>query len=119
MAEDMGLMADTTRMGLEPFDPKKHKMRDVGRGGMSTELLATEYAPDGSVWNIPTLWWGKDGSPVMIDRIEDAVKLADEYERTTGKKFPRFKTIDEGIGAAKKRSKKGGASREYLAAPTE
>lgn len=113
MADDM------MTMGLEPFDPKKHKPVDVGRGGPSTELLATEYAPDGTIWNIPTLWWSKDGKPVPIDRIEDAVKVADEYERLTGKRFPRFDSIDAGIAAAKKRSKKGGATGNYLAAPIE
>ncbi len=112
-------MPDDSTLGLEPFDPKKHKAVDVGRGGPSTELLATEFAPDGSVWNIPTLWWSKDGKPVVIDRIEDAVKVADEYERATGKRFPRFESIDHGILAAKKRSKKGGGGGGYLAAPLE
>ena len=102
-------------MGLEPFDPAKHKPTDVGRGGLSTELLMTEYAPDGHVWNIPSLWWTKEGKPLVVDRPEDAVSMAEEYERLTGKKFPRFKSIEEGIIAAKKRSKKGGASTGYLA----
>lgn len=113
------MMDDLSTMGLEPFDPKKHKQQDVGRGGPSTELLATEYAPDGSVWNIPTLWWSKEGKPIVVDRIDDAVKLADEYERATGKKFPRFQSIDDGIAAAKKRSKKGGANTGYIATPKE
>jgi hypothetical protein len=110
---------DLMTMGLEPFNPKKHKAVDVGRGGPSTELLATEYAPDGSVWNIPTLWWDKEGRPVVIDRPDDAMRVADEYERATGTKFPRFKSIDHGIEAAKKRSKKGGGGSGFLAAPIE
>ena len=112
-------MDDSIKMGLEPFDPKKHKPTDVGKGGLSTEYLATEYAPDGSVWNIPTLWWTKEGKPMLLDRIEDAVAVADEYERKSGKRFPRFKSLDEGVAAAKKRSKAGGATHNFLAAPTK
>lgn len=109
---------DDFGMGLEPFDPKKHKPHDVGHGGPSTELLATEYGPDGMVWNIPTMWWTKEGKPMVLP-LPDAMRLAEEYEIKTKKKFPRFRSIDDGVNAAKGRSAQGGATRSYLAAPLE
>jgi hypothetical protein len=106
--------AQGTSLTLEPFDPKRHKPQDVGKGGLSTELLATEKAPDGKFWNIPTVWWDKEGKPLVVD-VEQAWELAREYEQKTGRRFPRFKSIDEGVKGAKKRSGAGGASQGSLA----
>lgn len=101
-------------MGLEPFDPKKHKPTDIGLGGPSTEVSITENSPDGRVWNIPSLWWTKEGKPMLLPP-DQAVKVADEYERLSGKRFPRFSDIDTAVDAAKARSKKGGATFRTLA----
>ena len=104
-------------MPLEPFDPKKHKPQDMGKGGLTTEYLVTEHSPDGKVWNIPSVWWDEDGHPVEITNPALNNKLATQYERHSGKKFPRYKSIEGGVSAAKKRSSKGGATGDFLAAP--
>lgn len=104
-------------MGLEPFDPQKHTPKDIGKGGLTTEYLRTEYAPDGSVWNIPSVWWDDEGNPLEITDPKMLVELADTYERHSGKRFPRFRSIEDAVRAAKGRSAGGGATRSYLAAP--
>jgi len=102
-------------MGLEPFDPKKHKPKDIGKGGLTTEYLITEYDSDGQVWNIPSVWWDDEGNPLEM-KPELAQQLAADHEKQTGKRFPRFKSLGDGVAAAKKRSKRGGATKEPLAA---
>ena len=102
--------------GLEPFDPEKHKPRDIGKGGPSTELTLTEDAPGGGVWNIPSIWWDRDGNPAEVSR-QDAHRLAVEYEEKTGERFPRFENSDAGVSAARERSASGGASKGRLAGP--
>ena len=82
--------------------------RDNGDGTFSSELEVTERLPDGSWVNVPSLWMGPNGmEEVAADR---AVQIALDYEKRTGQKFPRFKTVDEGIAAAKARSNAGGTS---------
>ena len=94
---------------LEPFDPSKHTPQDVGKGGPSTEFLATEGSPDGVFWNIPIIWWDEKGNPVELE-LREAQKRAKEYEKTTGQRFPRYNTPQEGSDAARSRSEAGGAS---------
>jgi len=101
-------------MGLMPFDPQKNKPQDIGKGGPSTEVLITEYDGEGRVWNIPSVWWDDEGRPLELD-TKNAVAVAKDYERQTGKMFPRFDSLEEGVRAAKKRSKKGGATKDLLA----
>jgi hypothetical protein len=104
-------------MTLEPFDYKKHKPQDVGLGGPSTEYLITVDSPEGGVMVIPSIWWDGDGKPRLIEDQEEAVMLAQQYEKTTSKQFPRFapKAYKEADTFAQKRSKAGGASSSNLA----
>ena len=99
---------------LEPFDPSKHTEMDIGLGGPSTEYIATENAPDGGFWNIPTIWFDKGGKPLKLDNYNSAI-MAREYEDKTGKMFPRFKTPGAGSFAAMNRSAMGGANQGSLA----
>ena len=99
---------------LEPYDPSKHRPADIGMGGMSTEVLATEYDSQGVPMNFPTLWFTKDGQPVPLPP-NYALDLAIEYEKATGKQFPRFDSIDAGVNAASGRSNAGGAVKGLLA----
>ena len=99
---------------LRPFDPQRDVPQDVGLGGLSTEYLATESAPDFGYWNIPQIWWTQGGEPHLVSP-EQANALALTYEEATGQRFPRF--MRPGIGAemAAHRSANGGASKNALA----
>ena len=106
-----------------PFDPKKHKPVDAVSLGLpgakpgqkATEFLASEKAPDGGAWNIPTIWFNeKTGEPTYFENIDTAWNKAKAYEERTGKKFPRFETLPLAVAAAKGRSKRGGATKEEL-----
>ena len=99
---------------LEPFDPKKHKPIDTVGGMKSTEYLASEESPEGTAWNIPTIWFNKKTKKPVLRTGDDAWNTALEYEEETGKKFPRYKSIPEAVDAAKKRSSKGGATEKKL-----
>ena len=99
---------------LEPFDPKKHKpIRTVG-DRYATEYLASEDAPDKGAWNIPTIWFNTETKEPVFLKGDKAWNTAFEYEKETGKKFPRFKDIPTAVKAAEKRSDKGGASEKKL-----
>lgn len=99
---------------LEPFDPKKHKPKDVGLGGPSTEYLATEEAPSGGFWNIPQIWYDRNGTPHLLD-ADAAWMMARDYEAATGKRFPRFETPGAGSFNAMNRSAQGGGALGLLA----
>jgi hypothetical protein len=99
---------------LEPFDPKKHKpIRTVG-DRYATEYLASEDAPDNGAWNIPTIWFNTETKEPVFLEGDKAWNTAFEYEKETGKKFPRFKDKPTAVKAAEKRSDKGGASEKKL-----
>lgn len=102
---------------LEPFDPSKHTPQDVGLGGVSTEYLITVDSPDGGVMVIPSIWWDEEGKPQLIEKVDEAVSLALEYEKGNNKQFPRFapKAYKEADEFARNRSKAGGASKKALA----
>jgi hypothetical protein len=100
---------------LIPFDSKKHKPVKTVGGGSSTEYLASEQSPEGTAWNIPTIWFDSaTGKPKYLEG-DKAWNEAESYEKRTGKKFPRYKTINDAVSAAKSRSKKGGATKGGLA----
>jgi len=118
-------------VNLEPFDPKKHKPIPTVGNRYATEYLASENAPDNGAWNIPTIWFdtetkepvflsetkeeiNKDGTVTKYFSNDKAWNAAFEYEKETGKKFPRFKDIPSAVEAAEKRSNKGGASEKKL-----
>lgn len=92
--------------GLRPFDNRVDTPRDMGLGGLSTEYLATNDAPDGGYWNIPQIWWNGAG-PVYLPH-ETAQSLAMDYEALTRRRFPRFVAPDAGAMAAANRSRQGG-----------
>ena len=111
--------------GLVPFDPAIHTPQDVGLGepgSVSTEYIATVDAPDGSVMLIPTIWWDAEGNPKLFKRedTDKAIELAIDYEKSTGKQFPRFPAgaYAEADDYAISRSKAGGASQTPLARDT-
>ena len=101
---------------VEPFDPKKHKPKDIGLGGPSTEYLITVDDPDGGVMVIPRIWWDSKGEPSLVKQKE-AIKQAKKYEESSGKKFPRFapKAYEEADEFARSRSDGGGAMQGELA----
>jgi len=99
---------------LEPFDPEKHSAVDIGLGGKSSEVSMTANDNDGVAFNYPSVWFTRDGQPVPLPS-DLARDMALSYEELTGKMFPRFGSIDEGVNAAKSRSLIGGATRGLLA----
>ena len=100
---------------LEPFDYRKHKPKDVGKGKPSTEILTGVGLPDGQEMIIPTVWWDEKGNPVLFENVEDAMSEALRYEKETGLQFPRYSTPEEATAFAIARSKAGGASKGLLA----
>jgi hypothetical protein len=99
---------------LIPFDSKKHKPIKLPNGSGATEYLASETSPEGKAWNIPQIWFDSEtGRPSFLSG-DKAWNEAASYEQRTGKKFPRFDSIDEAVESAKKRSKAGGASKKSL-----
>jgi len=94
-------------IGLRPFDPQRDKPVDMGLGGLSTEYTVTNRAPDGGYWNIPSIWWDKDGRPSLVD-ADAAQQFAQDYEKRTGQRFERIP--DEGAAGfrAMNRSAMGG-----------
>lgn len=93
---------------LVPFDPSRFQPRQNADGSVSTELTATEDAPDGGYWNIPTLWFDSAGKPHELS-VQEASNRAKAYEQQTGRRFPRYKSVQEGEAAATARSAAGGA----------
>ena len=107
-----GLLSST--FGLEPFNPQKHTPQDVGLGGLSTEYLETGEDDSGVPFNFPTIWFNADGNAVLVP-AETARSLALDYEKVTGKKFPRYDTLGVGVEMAMHRSAAGGATKGLLA----
>ena len=99
---------------LEPFNPRKHKPVQTVGASRATEYLVTEKSPEGKAWNIPTIWFNKKTNKPTYLKGDKAWNEAVSYEKSSGKKFPRFKTIAAGVTAAKNRSKAGGASNKTL-----
>ena len=100
---------------FEPFNPKKHKpIQTVGRN-YATEYTTSAKAPDGKVFTFPQIWFDvKTGESRYFGRDKGRAKAL-EYEKLTGKKFPRHDSFEEADEAAAKRSKTGGASKQLLA----
>jgi len=104
---------------LEPFNPKKHKPIQTVGSNYATEYLASEISPEGTAWNIPTIWFNKEtGEPTYL-KGDKAWNTALEYENETGKRFPRFNSIEKAVKSAESRSKRGGASKNKLVGYTE
>ena len=109
-----GLLSQT--MGLEPFDPERHSPQDLGLGGMSTEYLATEEDEDGLPFNFPTIWFDSGGKAGLLP-VGAARKISLDYEKSTGKLFPRFERGNFGtaVEQAQHRSAMNGAMKGLLA----
>jgi len=101
---------------VEPFDPKKHKPVQTAGQSYATEYLASEKVPEGKgkFFNIPTIWFDKETKEPLLFGKDRAINEAILYENRTGKKFPRYSSQEKAEEAAKKRSQKGGASKEKL-----
>jgi len=99
---------------LIPFDPKKHKPIKTVGGRSATEYLASEQSPEGKAWNIPTIWFNSETKEPKFLKGDKAWDEAKSFEDRTGKKFPRYNTIQLAVEAAKARSKKGGATKKSL-----
>lgn len=89
-------------LGLEPFDPSRHEPQDLGLGGLSTEYLETGYDDDGRVINYPTVWFDREGKAYFLPQA--ARSLALDYEAVTGRRFPRFESVDQAVERAQHRS---------------
>lgn len=99
---------------FEPFDPKKHKPIDLPGGRKATEYLASEESPEGKAWNIPQIWFNTKTGEAKFFTSDKAWNTAQDYEKRTGNKFPRYNSIPDAVSAAKKMSASGGASKKSL-----
>ncbi len=99
---------------LIPFDPKKHKPIKTVGNNYATEYLASEKSPEGKAWNIPQIWFDSKTNKAKLLTGDSAWNAAKDFEDRTGKKFPRFETIELAVKAAEARSKKGGATKKSL-----
>jgi len=99
---------------LIPFDPNKHKPIKLPGNRGATEYLVSETSPEGTAWNIPTIWFDSESNKPKLLTGDKAWNAAAAYEKRSGKKFPRFDSIDIAVEAAKSRSSKGGASKKSL-----
>jgi hypothetical protein len=100
---------------VEPFDPEKHSPIQTAGQSTATEYTSTTESPDGDVWNIPQIWFSVETGEPVLKTGDDAWAAAYEYEKQTGKMFPRFNSIPEAESAAQSRSDQGGASEQPLA----
>ena len=90
----------------------KGEYRQNADGSRSTEITITERI-GGTFANIPSLWMS--GGKIVEFTPDRAIQAATAYEKRTGKKFPRFKTVKDAVSAAAARSKRGGAGSGPLA----
>ena len=86
------------------------EFRNNGDGSYSTELLMAEILDpaSGESMVFPSMWMS-DRGPVELS-VDEAIGAAMEFERMTGNRFPRFKSIREAIDFSKTRSSGGGVS---------
>lgn len=102
--------AASSKGELRPFKPGE-KVNNPD-GSYSTERTIT-VGVDGQYMNIPTLWMGANGPEELSE--QEAVTAARDYMQRSGQKFPSFKTIDQAVQAAEKRSDAGGAGQTIQA----
>ena len=97
---------------VRPFEGGEYL--DNGDGTRSTEV-SVGLNIGGKEALVPSLWMTPQG-PVDLSRHEESiVRAVLEFERRSGKKFPRFNSPDELNAFAKQRSSRGGALQETLA----
>ena len=92
-------------LGLRPLEPGEFRKNQDG--SQSTELSRHMPLPDGTWIMVPSLWMGPSG-PVEIGDEDALLRLALEYERETGRTFPRWATKEEALSDPGYRSRQGG-----------
>lgn len=90
--------------GLRPF--QTGEFINNGDGSRSTERSRTFPLPSGEWVNAPSLWMTPEG-PVEIRSEDQIARIVQDYEKRTGQRFPRFKSQQEAVAAARKRSDAG------------
>src|SRR5690606_3954212 len=74
---------------------------DNGDGSYSTERTVTIQDKNGNWVNVPSLWKDSEGNTVDFGDGEDAIaKAHQEYEAGGGKRFRRFKSVEDAVAAA-------------------
>lgn len=103
---------------IRPFDPSKDKPIDLGGGQYMTEKTRTVVDDSGRWAVVPSVWFSDDGSYKDFSSLSDDELsfLAQRYEVSTGKSFPRFNDKVSAGRWADKRSSGGGASKSILTA---
>ena len=80
-----------------------------------TEYTMTVKDPSGKFVLVPSIYMNENNKPVRFTKESQAFNAAMNYEQSSGKKFPRFKTPEEADKFAEKRSKSGGIKNGPLA----
>ena len=87
---------------------------DNGDGTRSTEV-SVGLNIGGKEVLVPSLWMTPHGPVDLSRNHESMIRAVLEFERRSGKKFPRFNSPEELNEFAKQRSGRGGALNEPLA----
>lgn len=106
------ILESVVDLGLRPLEGKERVLNPDG--SYSTERTVT--LTFGNQFLVaPSLWMSQKG-PIDLRGDEDAIlNSVLQYERRTGKRFPRFNDLTESEKYAVQRSLAGGASVEPLA----
>ena len=80
-----------------------------------TEYTMTVQDPSGKFVLVPSIYMNENNKPVRFTKESQALKAAMNYEQSSGKRFPRFKTPEEADKFAEKRSESGGVRNGPLA----
>ena len=102
------------QFGLTPYEPGINFPQDVGLGGISTEYTATDFDPNGQVFNYPQIWYDRQGMANVLPQ-DQAYDQALAYENGTAQRFPRFNSLENAETFAVNRSAMGGAETTPLA----
>jgi len=97
---------------LRPLDPGEQVKNPDGT--VSTERTVS-YEHDGQFIVVPRLWMSQRGVVDFGDDDRAILNSAFEYEKRTGKRFPRFKTAEELKAFEAARTQSGGAASGSLA----
>tara|TARA_R100001129_G_scaffold180334_1_gene158267 strand:+ start:1168 stop:1587 length:420 start_codon:yes stop_codon:yes gene_type:complete len=98
--------------GVFPRPLRAGESRPNPDGSYSTEITMTERDGD-MFFNFPSLYMTQEGIKQFEDPRE-AKDVALEYEKRSGKKFPRYSSLKAALKAAKARTNQGGVQRGAL-----
>jgi hypothetical protein len=120
MADPLGFnrpaIAGPPVLGAAPEKARQPALRPLEKGefilGPNNEKM-TEFTQTFRVGKdfvvVPSIFMGPEG-PVNLSEDPDAIlRVVQEFEAVTGKKFPRLKTDKDASAFARKRSDAGGA----------